>query len=266
MGRKPVLGLAGFVLTGVMLAGCQSPGYFGGAQAYMPPSASPNLIYAQGPGAGNQFRAMPVGTPVGPTCMVSLKADGMDKATAPMQVTSSLQLVNGTSPSSSPTPMLTITLPAVKFMVPINGTYSLTPPQGMVATQVAPADAQAPHHAPAASVDGQVLQAIPQAPPASPAQPTIQYVIPTIPPAQAALQYPAPAVLPPPAPVQSAPAAMAAPKMMEAPAAASRTVPAAAPPPAWPKPAAEDNSFSDAAMPPPPPPIHRTEQALPQLP
>jgi hypothetical protein len=151
-------------------------------------------------------------------------------------------------------------------MVPISGTYSLTPPQGVVVGQVTPAEA---HVAPQGSAvgDGQVMRAIPPAtlPRPMTAQPALQYVIPTTPPASATIQYTAPQApatppvaqyLPPPMPVNPKP-------MEESATPAANTVP---PPPCWPTQATEGTASSDVAVPPPPPPIHRTSESTPQLP
>jgi hypothetical protein len=240
MGRKPILSVASAVLAGIALSGCESGrGFYDGSRAYLPPPAPASMTYAQANGYYNQPR---VGQPAmtAPPAVTSMKPE-MPRTTTPVDVTSSLQLVNGTSVTPNPTPMLTITLPAVKFLVPINGTYSFTPPAGTVTPAVQTTDSAATTHSPS----GPSMQ------------PNVQYVLPTTSGAQATVQY----AMPQPQPLSSTvqytpmPTQPSTSKTTDEMAPGAKPSVMTPPAPSWPKTTSDDAS-SDTAVP-PPPPIHR---------
>jgi hypothetical protein len=286
MANKPMLAMAGALLSAVAMSGCESARiFYDGPKSYTPAPMPASMTYATPPTQwNNQIRTAAATSPAGVYNASAMKMDGTP---GPVEVTSSLQMVTGVN--GSPTPMLTITLPAVKFLVPINGTYSFTPPAGGSATTVASADAAA-HGAPgmgAAPMENPLLRA------GTPGQsttiqytpPTIQYTVPTSPNGAPSIQYTVPsgqtaaptiqytapqppAPQPNPAPQASQPltsSILSQPAM--GPRMADETVVTAKqpalltppPPPTWPRPMAEpvDGSLPDMAVPPPPPPIHR---------
>jgi hypothetical protein len=288
MANKPVLAMAGAILSAVVMSGCESGRlFFDGPKSYTPAPMPASMTYAPSAPWHNQARPTAMTAQGGVYSATALKADGTP---GPVEVTSSLQLVNGVNGVPTATPMLTITLPAVKFLVPINGSYSFTPPATGAGNVTAPADPLAAGHGAAgmgaASTDGGVLRAgTPSAPnPMPSAPPTIQYVVPTspnaapsihytVPQGQTAaptIQYSAPQLPAPQAAPMLPPAAPMASSIVNQPAAAPKPADETVvtskqptlltpPPPNWPKSTMEsvDNGAPDIAVPPPPPPIHR---------
>lgn len=257
MGRKPLLAIAGAVLAGVTLSGCETGRpYYDGPRSYLPsqgyrgPYAQNGMIYS--PPQMTAGAVVPAGTPT------AMKP-------APADVTPAIQLASNSAPAGT-APMLTITMPAVRFQVPLTGaiTYSQAPgtttATAPVSTEQLPAGAALP--------DNQVMQAqSPHAPaaPYAPApftNPTVQstnYASPAqtlLPPAP----YPAPAAVSGPAamgaspsmssPVQYLPPVSPAPRADAGP--ISSDVP---PPPVWPRTPGE--GVEETVSPPVPPPIHR---------
>lgn len=242
MRTKPVGATAGLLVTGVMLSGCSfSRNYHDGGA---PPPAPASLSYSQVPGwTAQPARAQATSgyQPVAKQTSANAKNDG-----GPMEIATSLQLVNGTTGSPTPTPMLTITLPAVKFLVPVTGAYSFGQQNG----ETVPATATDPSSANAT---------MPSTPATAPS--TIQYLVPTTTGVQAAVQNtPAPPAASPPQhlPAFTPPENSSAPKAEEAKAPTTKQT-TAVPLPNWPAeaPAADD------ANPPPPPAINRPTQGLP---
>ncbi len=266
MGRKPLLAIAGAVLAGVTLSGCETGRpYYDGPRSYLPsqgyrgPYAQNGMMYSppqMTPGA-----VVPAGTPT-----------AMTMKPAPAEVTPAIQLASNSAPAGT-TPMLTITMPAVRFQVPLTGaiTYNQAPgttPAAPVSTEQLPAGAALP--------DNQVMQAqSPHAPAAAPyTTPPAPFTSPTVQstnyasPAQTLLppaSYPAPAVQPPAVPAQGAQGAspsMPAPAQYLPPVSPASRADAVQfssdvpPPPVWPRSPGE--GVEETMSPPVPPPIHRT--------
>ena len=260
MGTKPVLAVAGALLTGVVLSGCESGRpFYDGPRSYMPIPGQAAASYSPAPGWYTQ-KPMSGGIPVGTSAM-SMKAEPTHVG-AP-DPSSSMQLASGTAgtpaATGTPTPMLTITMPAVKFLVPINGTYSFNQ-GGATPTTGGMEAAQAPRPLPMVTADGHAMRAnTPAAPTMQYQAPTIQYVLPTVNGPSAG----APTVQYLPAPTQPMPSSprTGIPRMVD------ETVPAARPvltppPPSWPQGIETiEEASTDLAVPPPPPPIHRGSAA-----
>jgi hypothetical protein len=215
-----------------------------GPRAYAPPPAPASLSYSQVPGWAAQPRTLAV-YPAPPAASAGARADG---APGPLEVTPSVQLTGNTSGPGGPTPMLTITLPAVKFLVPITGSYSYAP------AQAAPAAGETA--GPATTAENTPVRA---GAPSTP--PTIQYFVPTVTGMQPTIQY-TPGLTAGPSATAVAPAP-AGPR-------ADETVPVARPaltppPPNWPRSGESvDGTATDTTNnPPPPPPIHRNGSAGP---
>src|SRR6516164_787549 len=123
MGRGPNLVIAGAVVTAVLISGCESGRPFTEGRLLLP-----NLFqghYVQN-GANRPMTAAAT-QPVASNVNLKLKPDGTAEGTSmPMAVSSSLQLVSGDQ-GSLPTPMLAITVPSMKLLVPIQGSYSYGP-------------------------------------------------------------------------------------------------------------------------------------------
>lgn len=178
MGTKPVLAWAGAVLAGVALSGCESSrSYYEGGRSYpsgamtaYPPARGPaSGTYAQtqapayyppprsmNPSAGMNANPAAYSTP-------SMKPEPMtEHSSTPIDVTSSVQFVNGPNTSGNSTPMMTITMPAVKFMVPISGMMATSNSGNVTMTATPtpdappPANMMEPMHNPA--LENQVVQ------------------------------------------------------------------------------------------------------------
>jgi hypothetical protein len=257
MGHKPFVGVAGTVLVSLALSGCEySRPYYGDNRNFMPgqqmagmPQAAtyyqPQILPARAMSTGTVMAPMPGGA-------------GGDRAAGSMDVTPNVQLAGGPSTATAGGPMLTITMPAVKFTVPISSAYCTTPagtavatmssPEGPATTAAVSAPAAAPAEMPAVRSAVQVpAQAIQYAPPVLPynhpaPQPTVQ------PPQPAPAAPPAPQVSYSPQPTSgvapahyTAPAPVAmGPSLGDEPVSDSRamlaTPPAMSPPPpAWPR-------------------------------
>jgi hypothetical protein len=263
MGRKPLLAIAGAVLAGVTLSGCETGRpYYDGPRSYLPsqgyrgPYAQNGMMYGQ--------PQMTAGAVVPPSAMA------MTMKPAPADVTPALQLASNSAPAAT-TPMLTITMPAVRFQVPLTGAITYSQASGTttpvpVSTEQLPAGSALP--------ENQVMQALsPHAPAAPYATPPVPFTSPTVQstnyasPAQTLLppaSYSAPQIQPPAVPGQGA---MGSSPSMSSPAQylppvsptprtdASPSFADAAPPPAWPKTPAE--GVEETMLPPVPPPIHR---------
>ncbi len=106
-------------------------------------------------------------------------------------------------------PMVTITLPAVKLLVPVNGLYSLTPPANAVVAKPAQPEPVV-EHSPASIAPAWPPESQPAAPQAAPL--TNLYMPPTAPAASATAAY-----APPVSPAAALPAAQA-PAMLPEPA------------------------------------------------
>jgi hypothetical protein len=261
MGNKPVFAAAGALLAGVVLSGCESGrAFYDGPRSYVPPSGG--MAYQQGPTWYNQPRM--AAAPTSPAPAMSMKPEAsVEQASGPLQVTSSLQMVSGSSGSPNPTPMLTVTLPAVKFLVPINGTYSVTPPQGPAQAIASSADAGLAAHRGAGALENPMGRANPPAAasaiPYTP--PTIQYLVPTtagtpgqLPNMAAQAQPMAPSIQYVPVPVQS----MGTKTTEEAMPARSASM---VPPPSWPRLAGDGAENAVPDLPLPPPPMRRSAPA-----
>jgi hypothetical protein len=165
MGTKGVLAGAGVFVVGLALAGCESSRpYYEGPRSYVPPqmgssftqgsggnsNTPPGGYYSSSGGYYNQPRSLPASTTTNVTTLSSAKTEpAPERHAASAEGGSSLQLVSGVaSTANGSAPMLTITLPAVKLLVPVNGLYSFTPPAGAVAKTAQP-EAAVVEHAPA---------------------------------------------------------------------------------------------------------------------
>jgi hypothetical protein len=270
-----MLAMAGALLSAVAMSGCESGRFFyDGPRSYMPAPTPASMTYAPSMQWNSQPRLA-----AGTTGVLNASAVKADGTPGPVEVTSSLQMVAGVNGVPSATPMLTITLPAVKFLVPINGTYSFTPPAGGSGTTMAAVDPASSHGATAMGpgpMDSPLLRA------GTPGQPTtiqytpptIQYMVPTSPNGSPSIQYTVPSGQTAAPTIQySAPQPTASaqpltstimnqptagPKLEETVVTAKQPTLLTPPPPAWPKSAVEPaDTASDLAVPPPPPPIHR---------
>jgi hypothetical protein len=277
MGHKPVLAAAGALLAGVVMSGCESGrAFYDGPRSYL--SSSGGMAYQQpGPPWSNQQRmASTVAAPMHPTSAFgsfSMKpeasveqpaAQPLSLAYNPLQVTSSLQLVSGTAGSPNPTPMLTITLPAVKFLVPINGTYSYTPPQGTASAVETAAGSTTSHSGTMTSESSAMRVTTPAVPPAIQyTPPTVQYMVPATGSAPAPLpnmagqaQPVSPTIQYVPVPVSGMGTKMAEETLPTR--SGSMTPPA----PSWPRSTSDAGDGAATELPlPPPPPIHRSAPA-----
>jgi hypothetical protein len=146
MGTKSALAATGTFLVGLALSGCESSRpYYEGPRSYMPPQMGSSFAQGQGQGGYynpsgsyygssgsyyNQPRPLTATTTNTATSLSSAKPDsGPDHPATSTEVASSVQLASGlASTTNGSAPMLTITLPAVKLLVPVNGLYSMTPP------------------------------------------------------------------------------------------------------------------------------------------
>ena len=264
MGRKPLLAIAGAVLAGVTLSGCETGRpYYDGPRSYLPSQGYRGGPYAQNGMMYSQPQMVAGAAPTGTPMAMTMKP-------APAEVTPAIQLASNSAPAGA-TPMLTITMPAVRFQVPLTGaiTYSQTPgttPAAPVSTEQLPAASALP--------DNQVMQALsPHAPAAPYTPPPAPFTTPTVqstnyaPPAQTLVppaSYPAAAAQTPAAPglgVMGSTPAMPAPAQYLPPVSPvpradagqfSSDVP---PPPVWPRTPGE--SVEETIAPPVPPPIHR---------
>jgi hypothetical protein len=283
MANKPMLAMAGALLSAMAMSGCESGRlFYDGPKSYMPAPMPASMTYAPPAQWGNQPRMM-----AGPAGIINASAIKADGTPGPVEVTSSLQMVSGVNGVGAATPMLTITLPAVKFLVPINGSYSFTPPAGASGTAMASADPASSHGATTgtAPMDNPLMRT------GTPGQPTtiqytpptIQYMVPTSPNGAPAIQYTVPAgqtaaptiqysAPQPPAP-QPYPAAQPAlpltSSILNQPAAGAKMAEETVvtgkqptlltpPPPTWPKAGVDTtDTATDATVPPPPPLIHR---------
>lgn len=255
MGRKPVLAIAGALLAGVTLSGCETGRpYYDGPRSYLPSQGYRGGPYTQN-GTMYSQPQMVAGAAYAPRAMAMKPA--------PVEVTPTVQLASSAAPAGA-TPMLTITMPAVRFQVPLTGaiTYAQTP--GTPAA--GPASVE---QVPAASPDNQVMQAT--TPPAVPAPapsvpPPVPFTVPTVqstnytPPARPLAPL-APSTAssgqgatglasPMPTPVQYLPPVSPTP-----PADAVQLSSDVPPPPVWPKTPGE--GVEETMSPPVPPPIHR---------
>jgi hypothetical protein len=165
MGTKGVLAGAGLFVVGLALSGCESSRpYYEGPRSYVPPQMGSSFAQGSGgnynpPSGGyysssggyyNQPRSLPAST-TNVTTLSSAKTEpAPEKHATSAEGSSSLQLVSGVaSTANGAAPMLTITLPAVKLLVPVNGLYSFTPPAGAAVAKTTQADAPVVDHAPA---------------------------------------------------------------------------------------------------------------------
>ncbi len=243
---KPVGAVAGALLAGMAVSGC------GFSRSYQdaPPPVPASLSYSQVPGWTAQAprHAASAYQPVVAPATATAKADA-----GPMDVTTSLQLVNGTSGSTNPTPMLTITLPAVKFLVPVTGSYSFGTSNNETAAAAANpgADTSTTSVSPSAPVTPPTIQYI--VPSSTTVQPTVKHA-----PQQPAASPPQhlPAFTPP---SETTPAA-ALPKAEEPKTEAKAAAAPESPAPTWPSEAAS----TEPTAPPPPPAINRKPTGLPK--
>jgi hypothetical protein len=165
MGTKGVLAGAGLVV-GLALSGCESSRpYYEGPRSYAPPqmgssfaqgnggnyNSPPGGYYSSSGGYYNQPRSLPASTTTNVTTLSSAKTEpAPERHAASAEGNSSLQLVSGVaSTANGAAPMLTITLPAVKLLVPVNGLYSFTPPAGAATAKTAQSETAVVDHTPA---------------------------------------------------------------------------------------------------------------------
>jgi hypothetical protein len=166
MGTKSVLAGASLFVVGVALSGCESSRpYYEGPRSYVPPQMGssfaqgtggnsnqpPGGYYSSSGGYYNQPRSLPASTTSNVTTLSSAKTEpAPERHATSAEGGSSLQLVSGVaSTANGAAPMLTITLPAVKLLVPVNGLYSFTPPAGAAVAKTAQPEAAVVDHAPA---------------------------------------------------------------------------------------------------------------------
>jgi hypothetical protein len=166
MGTKGVLASAGVFVVGLALSGCESSRpYYEGPRSYSPPqmgssfaqgnggnvNSPPGGYYSSSGGYYNQPRSLPAGTTTNVTTLSSAKTEpAPERHATSTEGGSSLQLVSGVaSTANGAAPMLTITLPAVKLLVPVNGLYSFTPPAGAAVAKAAQPEAAVVDHTPA---------------------------------------------------------------------------------------------------------------------
>lgn len=153
MARKPVLAVAGVVLGGLSLVGCETNRSYCMHSCAMPPGYGAPAGYAQG--------SQPYGRP---TSAYPQRQQVVQPAAATVEVGQPTQSAPG---AANGTPMVMITLPAVKLMVPLNGTLTYAAQPGAAASMTPPADESAaarPMLAGPAPLEGQGARA-----PASPA-------------------------------------------------------------------------------------------------
>lgn len=135
MVSKTVLAVAGVVLAGSALSGCEiDRSSYAGRSYTMPPGyGMPGAGYAQAPGYQHYGR-------VATAAYAPARAaeQPIERAAATVEVTGPVPSAGGTAANGSP--MVTITLPAVKLMVPLNGTLTYAAPPGAAATVALPAE------------------------------------------------------------------------------------------------------------------------------
>ncbi len=260
MGRKPLLAIAGALLAGVTLSGCEAgPQYYSGQRSYMP-SQGYRGGYTQG-GMMYSQPQMVAGAAAANTGMA------MTMKPAAVETAPAIQLASGSAPAGT-TPMLTITMPAVRFQVPLTGAISYAQTTGSstgpASVEQVPASTAAPEgplmqaataHTPVPAQYAPV--SVPFTTPtvqstnyATPAQPTMP--APHTAPASQAFAVPgqSAATMPMPSPAQYLPPVSPAPR-----ADAGQLSSELPPPPVWPRTPGE--GVEETTMPPVPPPIHR---------
>jgi hypothetical protein len=121
MGAKSISHSVGLLAAAFMLSGCQSMGALslGESVGVAPPPTPASFTYAQVPGWTMQASAQASAPAISPQHVASATPRS-DSPPSSVQAPATIQLVNASAVAQGAAPVVTITIPAVKMVVPMN--------------------------------------------------------------------------------------------------------------------------------------------------